>query len=273
MKKILLVLAVLVLPTACWPQSQSPTQSAARPEILILGTYHMANPGRDVFNMHADSVLSPKRQQEMEQLTEVLKKFHPTKIAVEAPVGSERVGQQYADYLADKYTLTDDEVDQVAFRLAKELGLPTIYPVDEQGDFPYEHLVNWASANGRKAQFDAMQASMGTGVKDENDFLLSHTVLQMFEHINSDSMVADDVAFYLAFASYGDPDDYAGSDLIASWYQRNIRIYHNIVALVSSPSERILVIFGAGHLGWLRQDAANDASVKLRKLADFAGEQ
>jgi hypothetical protein len=273
MKKILLFFAVLALPAVCWPQTQSPSQSAARPEILILGTYHMANPGRDVFNMHADSVLSPKRQQEMEQLTEVLKKFHPTKIAVEVPVGSTHIAQQYSDYLAGKYTLIDDEVDQVAFRLSKELGLQTIYPVDEQGDFPYERLVNWATANGRKTQFDAMQAGMGTRVKDENDFLLSHTVLQMFERLNSDSRVADDVAFYLAFASYGDPDDYAGSDLIASWYQRNIRIYHNIVALIGSPNDRILVIFGAGHLGWLRQDAANDATVKLRKLADFTGEQ
>jgi hypothetical protein len=48
-----------------------------------------------------------------------------------------------------------------------------------------------------------------------------------------------------------------------------IRIYRNIVALIESPSDRILVIYGAGHLGWLRQDASNDPSVKLRKLADF----
>lgn len=268
MKKMLLFVAALALAPACWSQSES----AARPEILVLGTYHMANPGRDVFNMHADSVLSPKRQQELEQLTEILKKFHATKIAVEVPVGSTRIGQRYADYLAGKYTLTDDEVDQVAFRLAKELGLQTIYPVDEQGDFPYERLVNWAAANGRKAQFDAMQASLGTRVKGENDFLLAHTVLQMFQYINSDSMVASDIGSYFAFAPYGDPDDYAGSDLIASWYQRNIRIYHNIVALVGSPNERILVIFGAGHLGWLRQDAGSDTAVKLRKLADFTGE-
>lgn len=169
--------------------------------------------------------------------------------------------------------MSGDEVDQVAFRLAKELALQTVYPVDEQGDFPYERLLNWAVANSRKAQFDAMQASMGARVKDENDFLLSHTALQMFEYINSDSMVSSDVASYFAFVPYGDPDDYAGSDLIASWYQRNIRIYHNIVALIGSPNDRILVIFGAGHLGWLRQDAANDATVRLRKLADFTSQQ
>jgi len=61
--------------------------------------------------------------------------------------------------------------------------------------------------------------------------------------------------------------------LLALWYRRNIRIYHNIVKLIESPNDRILVIYGAGHLGWLQQDIANDATVKLRKLADLTGQQ
>lgn len=90
--------------------------------------------------------------------------------------------------------------------------------------------------------------------------------------MNSDSTVAKDVASYFAFVPYGDPFEYAGPDLLALWYQRNIRIYHNIVALIDSPNDRILVVYGAGHLGWLRQDVANDATVKLRTLADFTGQ-
>ncbi len=48
-----------------------------------------------------------------------------------------------------------------------------------------------------------------------------------------------------------------------------MRIYSNVVQLVDSPNERVLVIFGAGHLGWLQRDFASDASIRLRKLADF----
>jgi hypothetical protein len=33
--------------------------------ILVLGTYHMANPGLDSYNVEADDVLSPRRQQEI----------------------------------------------------------------------------------------------------------------------------------------------------------------------------------------------------------------
>lgn len=267
MTKILLFLGLLAIPRASWPQSD------ARPEILVLGTYHMANPGHDIHNMQADDVLSPKRQLEITQLIEVLKRYHPTKIAIEAEVGSQRVAQQYSDYLTGEYALSRNEIDQIGYRLARDLGHHAIYPVDVDGDFPWQRVVNYAKANGVADRFEAINAGWGTMVKEQGDFLGSHTVLETLEFMNSDSRPARDMALYFALVRYGDPFDYAGSDLLAAWYQRNIRIYRNIVALIDSPNEKILVLYGSGHLGWLRQDIANDASVRLRKLADLTGRQ
>jgi hypothetical protein len=34
--------------------------------------------------------------------------------------------------------------------------------------------------------------------------------------------------------------------------------------------ERVLVIFGAGHLGWPRRDFESNPNVSLRKLAELA---
>ena len=267
MRKIVLILGALALPIACWAQSD------AHPEILVLGTYHMSNPGHDIHNMQADDVLSPKRQQEIAQLIEVLKRFHPTKIAIEADIGSQRVEQEYSDYLAGKYTLSRNETNQIGYRLAKELGQHAVYPVDVDGEFPWQRVVNYAKANGRAEKLDAINAGWGALVKEQGDFLQSHTVLEMLEYMNSDSRAAKDMALYYATVPYGDAFDYAGPDLLAAWYQRNIRIYNNIVQLIDSPNDRILVIYGAGHLGWLRQDVANDATVKLRKLGDLTGQQ
>ena len=81
-----------------------PRSAEARAEVLVLGVYHMANPGLDVFNMKADDVLAPKRQAEIAQLIEVLKKFQPTRIAIEADMYGRR-RQEYSDYLAGKHTL------------------------------------------------------------------------------------------------------------------------------------------------------------------------
>lgn len=244
-----------------------------RPAILVLGMYHMANPGHDIHNVEVDDVLSAKRQREIAEVIEVLKRFHPTKIAIEADVTGKRATQQYSDYLAGKYTLSRNEIDQIGYRLAKELGHKTIYPVDVDGDFPYTRVVNYAKANGLGEKFAAMEASTGKRVKEENDFLLSHSALEMLQLVNSDSAAAKGVAEYFDFVPYGEPWEYAGSDLLAAWYQRNIRIYHNIKALIESPSERILVIYGYGHLGWLRQDVANDTRVTLTKLSDLTAQR
>jgi uncharacterized protein DUF5694 len=266
MRKIFLLLGLVAIPRASWPQSD------ARPEILVLGTYHMANPGHDVHNMQADDVLSPRRQQEIAQLIEVLKRFQPTKIAIETDVGSQRTAREYSDYLSGKYALSRNEIDQIGYRLAKELGHHSVFSVDVDGDFPYLRVVNYAKANGLKEKFDALQARTGIRVKQQGDFLRTHTVLETLEYMNSDSLVTKDVASYFAFVPYGEPFEYAGPDLLAAWYQRNIRIYHNILKLIDSPKERILVVYGAGHLGWLRQDIANDATVRLAKLADLTGQ-
>jgi hypothetical protein len=231
----------------------------------------MSNPGRDIHNMQADDVQSPKRQQEIVQLIEVLKKFRPTRIAIEADVDSEQVAQRYSDYLAGKYTLSRNETNQIGFRLAKELGHPAIYPVDVEGEFPWQRVVNYAKANGRADQFEALNASIGKQVKEQDEFLHSHTVLEMLEYMNSDAMAAQGMASYFADVRFGESGEYAGPDLLAAWYQRNIRIYCNIIKLIKSPDDRVLVIYGAGHLGWLQQDVANDSSVKLRKLAEFTG--
>lgn len=267
MRKIVLSLGVLAVSIAAWAQAD------ARPEILVLGTYHMANPGHDIHNMQADDVLLPKRQQEVAQLIEVLKRFHPTKIAIEADIGSQRTGQEYSDYLAGKYTLSRNEINQIGYRLAKELGHKAVYPIDVDGEFPWQRVVNYSKANGRAEELDAINAGWGTLVKEAGDFLQSHTILETLQFMNSDSRVAKDVGLYYAAVRFGDPLEYAGPDLLAAWYQRNIRIYSNLVKLIESPNDRILVIYGAGHLGWLRQDIANDPTVKLRKLADFTGGQ
>ena len=266
MRKIFLFLALLAIPRASWPQAD------ARPEIMVLGTYHMSNPGHDIHNMQADDVLSPKRQQEITQLLEALKRFHPTKIAIEADVLGKRAPQQYSDYLAGKYALTRNEIDQIGFRLANELGHRAIYPVDVDGDFPWQRVVNYAKANGIADKFEAINGGWGTLVKEEGDFLGSHTVLETLQFMNADARVARDMGLYFSVVRYGDPFDYAGSDLLAAWYQRNIRIYRNIVALIDSPNERILVIYGSGHLGWLRQDIAADPTVRLRKLSDLTAQ-
>jgi hypothetical protein len=200
----------------------------------------------------------------------VLKRFRPTKIAVEASPWGDRVKREYAGYLAGSYTLTRNEIDQLGYRLAKELGHPAVYPVDADGDFPYPRLVNYAKGAGRAPELDAIQRETGAMVKAQGDYLAGHTVLETLLHMNADDKVARDIGAYYRLAHFGEPEDWAGADLVADWFRRNIRIYSNIVKLIDSPGERVLVIYGSGHLGWLRESFSRDPTIRLRTLAEFA---
>ena len=251
------------------PAAKTEVPPAPRAEVLVLGTYHMANPGHDIFNMQADDVLAPKRQAEMAQLMEVLKKFRPTKIAVESDAGSDRIPKRYADYLAGKYELTANEIDQIGLRLAKELGHKTVYAVDADGDFPYQRLLNYAKGSGRAKELEAINSVFGDNVKAEGQYLASHTIVEMLLYMNTDERAAQEVGQYYRMARIGEPYDWAGADLVADWFRRNMRIYSNVTRLLDSPNERVLVIYGAGHLGWLQHDFASNPDIRLRKLSEF----
>jgi hypothetical protein len=261
-----LLAALFALALTCLAQDPC----ANKPQVLVLGTYHMANPGRDIYNMQVDDVRSPQRQKELAELADVLAKFAPTKIAIEADPDSKKLPAAYQDYLAGKHELTQNEIEQIGFRLAKQSGHAQLYPIDVDGDFPFQRVIDYAKATGRSADLEKLMSSTGQIVAAQNDYLKSHTVLQTLLYMNSPEHIAADGNFYLALAPYGESGDYAGPDLLGAWYTRNIRIYSNLVKLIQKPTDRVLVIYGAGHLSWLQTDVRMDQGLCLRTLADFA---
>lgn len=56
-----------------------------RPALLILGSGHLRNPGRDLIQIQNDDVMTEKRQEEVVQLVEQLVAFKPTHVVVEVP--------------------------------------------------------------------------------------------------------------------------------------------------------------------------------------------
>jgi FAD/FMN-containing dehydrogenase len=272
MRNMTLVLALAVVTATAVLAQQSPS----RAQVLVLGVYHMANRSHDIYNMHADDVLATKRQAEIAQVIEALKKFRPTKVAIEADLLSpdnpttKLRPNQYADYLAGKRELGPDEIEQIGFRLARELGHSTIYPVNADYDFPYQRLVDYAKASGRSKELEEIMGGFDAKTKAQGEYLAAHTILETLLWMNSDEKVEYENGLYYRLGHFGQVGDWAGADLLADWFHRNIRIYSNITQLVDSPAERILVIYGAGHLTWLRRDFASDPTIDLHMLSEFA---
>ena len=119
--------------------------SANPVEVMVVGVFHMSNPGHDIHNLKVDDVLEPKRQGEIAALTDALARFKPTKVGVEWP--ADLVAERYKQYLSGTYPPSRNEVVQLGFRLAKTVSAE-IYSLDADGDFPYERLKNFAETRG-----------------------------------------------------------------------------------------------------------------------------
>jgi hypothetical protein len=228
-------------------QGQSP--------IMILGMYHMSNPGLDAVNLDADDVLQPKRQREIQELVDRLAKFRPTKIAVEAPYRSTTVPDRYKSYVAGTYQLTHNETEQIGFRLARQLGLPGVTPID----FPMFMSGQYQSELDLAPKADTTKRVTATAAKPRelsprDKQLRESTVTQFLRFMNTDSVVKKDHAGYLNMLKERTaPAMYQQTDLVTNWYKRNLRMFTNLNREVEHGKDRVLVLVGAGHITLLRQ--------------------
>lgn len=229
------------------------SQSSTKPKVIVLGTFHFDNPGLDIVNTKIDDVFAPKRQKEILEIIRLLKKFKPTKIAIEANYGNQKIEQQYNDYLNNKYQLTRNEIDQIGYRLAKELGHKKIYPTDWSGNFDFEKVQDFAKINEQKEKLDELINIVKLRSDADEKFLQNHTFRQYFRKINLPATLQTDMEFYFHLVDFGKDENYVGTDVLTQWYERNLKIYTNIVRITENPNDRILVLYGAGHAFLLNQ--------------------
>jgi len=222
-------------------------------QVLVIGSYHMSNPGLDAVTVRADDVLAPKRQREIEELATRLAAFRPTKVAIEIPYGKDSVSNAlYRRYVAGSYTLDRTEMQQLGFRVAKSAGLPRIYGVDYDLDVNLAPVMVWALTHG---QPDLASAAQGLSAKllAEADSMMKHaTVGELVSALNSAR--ADSAhGIYMAALRVGADTSYPGANATARWYERNLKIASNILRVIDSPTDRVLVIIGAAHAPILRE--------------------
>jgi len=118
-------------------------------KVLLLGTFHFANPGLDVSKFDDANILSDKRQQEVLAIIQKLKAYRPDKIFVEvAPTLQHKLDSAVMNYKNGKLVLGSSETHQLGYRLAKELNLPMVYGIDyQETDFPFDSLMKTAVAS------------------------------------------------------------------------------------------------------------------------------
>jgi hypothetical protein len=137
-----LVFSVVLLFLSCEKIKplESSKEKTKSPSIALFGTFHFASTS-DYSSMDLDDFRSTKRQKEIRLLIEALKTYRPTKIMVEYPYRKEdKLNDDYKEYLNGIYTLSINEIDQLGFRLAKELGHQKLYCIDQKISLPFGPL-------------------------------------------------------------------------------------------------------------------------------------
>ena len=227
--------------------------SAAEPaEVLLLGVFHFENPGLDYVKSEVPDVLTPERQAEIARIVAGLRKFQPTKIVLEWPAERQaELDARYAKYRAGTYTLSRNEVDQLGLRLAKLLNHEKVYATDVRGDMDFDAVTSYAQKHDPAfmagfAEF--MQNDLAKLKKMQKEAPIDQTLRAM----NDPAWHARGHSKYVEMARVGGNGNYVGAEVFGVWYVRNAKIFSNISRL-AQPGDRILAIYGEGHVSILRE--------------------
>lgn len=263
----LTLLSVLALATSSAAAAQSAVPSAPT-AVLVVGTIHLANPGTDRNNVQTDNVHAPRRQAEIVAVVDALAAFQPTHIAIELPFAADSAfNASYGRYLAGTDTLRSNEVDQFGFRLAQRAGHARLWGVDSQQGMDFDAVVASAQNHGQQGRLAEGDSAVAGVVRGLQRVLAAGTVGDLLRFTNGPAFDGAH-ASYLLMAGIGGGGDYAGADLAAGWYARNLRIFAN-VDRVAGPGDRVLLLIGAGHARVLREFFAASPAFALADVADF----
>ena len=261
MHKIILLLAIITLNLT--------SAQTKKKQILLIGTFHYANPGLDVAKVKTFNVMSEKSQKELEIMSDKIKKFGPDKIFVEWKFSKQAELDKYYNKNTDSLLKKDlNEITQLALRTAKKLNHKKMYGIDYRTRFPYDSLMMSMKKANQKDLIKKTTESTEKFVKDNNERMAKSSLTDLMLYYNEKASNEDNIQWYLEVANRtGNPDDFTGASLVSNWYKRNLYMYSLVQKLTESSDNKIMVLLGAGHAAMLREFLAHDPEFEIVELS------
>ncbi|WP_166920100.1 DUF5694 domain-containing protein [Flavobacterium poyangense] len=238
-------------------------------KILLIGTIHFETPHKDEFELKVDDFFSAKRQNELEDLANVLSQTKASKVMIERPVENQRsIDSLYNLYLADQYKLTVSEREQIGFRLAKKLKLKQVNCIDKFYGMVHDSLVGvTAKENNQFYLLKDLGAVANGMMSDYGNKVKKGTITEVLKYLNKPEELKRNLSLYLKFvAKIGAGKNYAGAQSVSDWYLRNLAIYSNIINQVGPSDKYVILIFGQGHIPILKHLLQNNDDFELVEL-------
>ena len=255
------------------PASQQPGWPACGEEpirVMLLGTHHMANPGRDVVNVSGDTVLAERRQAELAAVVEQLATWEPDRVAVELPhdwqAAVETVYETYrtgerayerAESFPDPFPedFAQNEAVQVGFRLADVCDHEAPLAIDHE---PFTPAFTTAAAMAsvladrpESAERDYYIPAPQTIAERTESRLEESSIGAFYWWLNRGETLRVNHSMLYSSALEAE-DSAAGIGMLVAWYERNLRTVRTLWDRVTAADRRVLVVFGSGHVRVLR---------------------
>lgn len=252
-----------------------------QPTVFLIGTFHFAYYNLDAHKTAKDKqvdIKSNERQHQLNDLLDYVARFKPTKIAVEAGRNTGYLMKRYQAYREGTRKLAKDEIEQIGFRLMETFSLDTIYGTN---DLPLVYsLADSKDSVLLRPILDSIMKDWDFQSNDTitklyhkyyaymDEMKLKMPLLDIFKYYNSDKVLSRGYGVNLV----GDftLGNTRGADALAiHWYSRNLRIYRHIQQIVTSPNDRILVLYGQGHIQILKQLFESSPEFRLVKFNEL----
>lgn len=265
------LLAALTLLACAVAASQAAAEEAGAPvEVMVLGTYHFANPGRDIVNIRSASVLTADRQRELQVLADSLARFEPTRIVVEHQAsGPDFEVPSYREFRPEMLAEQENERVQIGYRLAHRLGHAAVYGFDEQPSdgepdyFPFSAVQRFAAEDGQSERIETILTEVRGFAEQLEREQPDRSIPELLQAHNNRAQLSrmHGLAYY-GLLTIGDGDQQPGAELNAFWFMRNAKMFAKL-GLIARPGDRVLVIVGSGHKYWIDHFAESTPGFEL----------
>ena len=252
------------------------------PQVLLLGTFHFGYPGLDSHKTkeaYKLDILSSQRQEELRELLDYIKKYDPTKIMIEAGSNTGYLMNRLRRWKKGEEQLGRRESDQIGIRLMDELQLDTIYGIDapslmtemmqSKDSTCFKNYFSYLF-DDREEKKNLFEDRYWAWYEMGDQRAYEMKLLDYFKSMNTDKTIERMHGHYILNDHY---DDYNSMDgwFLLNWYSRNLRVIKNLQKIDSQPDDRILVLFGAGHIAILKQQLEASPEYELVKFSDLEG--
>lgn len=245
-------------------------------EVLLLGVFHFEYYNADSHKTDSANqvdILAPAKQKEILKIVDAIAKYKPTIICFETSNDS-ILNLQYSNFLQNTYKLSKSEVDQLGFRIAKKTGLKKVFAIDTKSWFR-DNLKNNALFEhfwDEQYYLDTLEMNIWSAKYAEwykylDSVSTKLSIIEYLKLLNQPKVLDYNLGQYLVEMK---TSNHNGPDFVTlDWYNRNLRIYNNILKTNPTDQDRVLIIYGSGHIPLLKHFFQSSPQFKLIPISKY----